>query len=245
MYYRGQKYFNIALVLQDKWLTIFTCPVNTCAFTYAIKNISECFGKNYSSFLDFTRNYERTSGTACQCRFEWHCIGCCQANQGLPNFILLLDFFCSGIQYSVLFTVESIYLLWFIFSRRWCIDKLGLSCKPNIYVSCSTSELRMRLARCETGLSPPVKYFYWQIQGGASFVDHLCYFCLVFVMLVHICVLMPCGHLLEKGWPLGFCLRCLIVKLSLSHWYPGTGVVLDCIYSWSLPSYLLLWENQR
>ena len=22
----------------------------------------ECFGKNYSSFLDFTRNYERTSG---------------------------------------------------------------------------------------------------------------------------------------------------------------------------------------
>ena len=23
---------------------------------------AECFGKNYSSFLDFTRNYERTSG---------------------------------------------------------------------------------------------------------------------------------------------------------------------------------------
>ena len=22
----------------------------------------ECFGKNYSSFLDFTRNYKRTSG---------------------------------------------------------------------------------------------------------------------------------------------------------------------------------------
>ena len=29
------------------------------------------------------------------------------------------------------------------------------------------------------GLSPPVKYFYWLFQDGASFVDHLCYFFLV------------------------------------------------------------------
>ena len=28
-------------------------------------------------------------------------------------------------------------------------------------------------------LSPPVIYFNWPFQGGASFVDHLCYFCLV------------------------------------------------------------------
>ena len=59
----------------------------------------------------------------------------------------------------------------------------GLSCKPNFYVSWSTSEQRVRLERSETGLSPPVKYFHWLFQGGASFVDHLCYFCLVFVML--------------------------------------------------------------
>ena len=35
------------------------------------------------------------------------------------------------------------------------------------------------------------------------------------------------------------------VSLSLSHWYPGSGVVLDCIDSWSLHPYLLLsryWE---
>ena len=31
------------------------------------------------------------------------------------------------------------------------------------------------------------------------------------------------------------------VSLSLSHWYPGSGVVLDCIDSWSLHHYLLLW----
>ena len=30
------------------------------------------------------------------------------------------------------------------------------------------------------------------------------------------------------------------VSLSLSHWYPGSGVVLDCIDSWSLQPYLLL-----
>ena len=35
-------------------------------------------------------------------------------------------------------------------------------------------------ARREIGLSPSVKYFYWPFQGRASFVDHLCYFCLVF-----------------------------------------------------------------
>ena len=57
----------------------------------------------------------------------------------------------------------------------------GLSCKPNIYVSWSTSELRARLGS-ETCLSPPVKYFYWPFQDGTSFVDHLCFFCLVFDM---------------------------------------------------------------
>ena len=61
-------------------------------------------------------------------------------------------------------------------------------------------------------------------------------FCCAFV---HVCLLMSCGHLLGKGWPLGPRLWCLIVTLSLSHWYPGSGVVLDCIDSWSLTSFLL------
>ena len=47
------------------------------------------------------------------------------------------------------------------------------------------------------------------------------------------------GHLLGKGGPLGCRLWCLTVSLSLSHWYPGSGVVLDCIDSWSLHPYLL------
>ena len=61
-------------------------------------------------------------------------------------------------------------------------------------------------------------------------------FCYAFMQ---VSLLMPCGHLLGKGWPLGFRLWCLIVTLSLSHLYLGSGVVLDCIDSWYLPSFLL------
>ena len=39
------------------------------------------------------------------------------------------------------------------------------------------------MARRETGFSPPVKLFNCTLQGGTSFVNHLCYLCLVFVML--------------------------------------------------------------
>ena len=72
------------------------------------------------------------------------------------------------------------------------------------------------------------------------FLDHLCYFCLVFwYAFVRICLLMPFGHLLGKGWPFGSRLLCLIVKLSLSHWYHGFGVMLGYIDSWSLPYFIL------
>ena len=64
--------------------------------------------------------------------------------------------------------------------------------------------------------------------------------CVCFVF-VRVCLFVLCGHLLGKGWPLPSRLWCLIVSLSLSHWYPGSGVVLDCIDSWSLHPYLLIW----
>ena len=63
--------------------------------------------------------------------------------------------------------------------------------------------------------------------------------CYVFV---RVCLYVLCGHLLGKVWPLGSRLSCLhvTVSLSLSDWYPGSCVVLDCIDSWSLQPYLLL-----
>ena len=73
-------------------------------------------------------------------------------------------------------------------------------------------------------------------------MDHSCYFCHVFVMFLCVCLLLPCGNLLGKGLPLGSLLCCPIVSLLLSHWYPGSDVVLNCIDSWSLSS-LLLYNN--
>ena len=70
------------------------------------------------------------------------------------------------------------------------------------------------------------------------------FLCLVTVCyaFVRVCLFVPCGHLLGKGWPLGSRLWCLTVSLSHSHWYLGSGVVLNCIDSWSLHPYLL-WSN--
>ena len=106
---------------------------------------------------------------------------------------------------------------------------------PN--VAWSTSELGWGW-RCETGLSPPVKYFYWPFQGGTSFVDHLCLLCLVFLMLLRLFIAAlwsPAG----KGLTSCYCLWCLLYFCYFSMWYAGSGVVLDCIVSWSLPSFLL------
>ena len=43
---------------------------------------------------------------------------------------------------------------------------------------------------------------------------------------VYMCFVVTCW---ERADPLGSRLWCL--SLSLSHWYPGSGVVLDCIDS--------------
>ena len=52
--------------------------------------------------------------------------------------------------------------------------------------------------------------------------------CYVFV---RVCLHVLCGHLLGKGLPLGSRFVVSAVSLSLSHWYPGSGVVFDCIDS--------------
>ena len=89
--------------------------------------------------------------------------------------------------------------------------------------------------------NPSGKLLNWPFQGGTSFVDLLCFSVLFCYAFVCVCLCVPCSHLLEKGWPLGSRLWCLTLSLSLSHWYPVSGVVLDCIDSWSLHPYLLLW----
>ena len=82
------------------------------------------------------------------------------------------------------------------------------------------------------------KLFYWASKAVLLLwiiyvIYVLCSSCF------RVCALLPCGHLLGKGWPLGSCLWCLIVFLSFPIWYPGSGVLLYCIDSWSLPPFLL------
>ena len=83
-----------------------------------------------------------------------------------------------------------------------------------------------------------MRYFFW-----GSFNDMLFLSCVCFAFM-RVCWLMFWGHLLGKGWPLGSRLCCLMVSLLLSRWYPGSGVVLDCIDSWYLPSFLL-WSGSN
>ena len=96
-----------------------------------------------------------------------------------------------------------------------------------------------------TVFRPSGKLFYWPFKSG-TFFDLLCLF-LSFVCyaFVWVCLFVPCGHLLWKGWHLCSRFWCLTVSLSLSHWYPGSGVVLDSIDSWSLYPYLLCWSVKR
>ena len=62
-------------------------------------------------------------------------------------------------------------------------------------------------------------------------MDLLCFFCLVFAMplcaSVYMCLVVTCWERADL-----LALVCgLTVSSSLSHWYPGSGVVLDCIDS--------------
>ena len=64
------------------------------------------------------------------------------------------------------------------------------------------------------------------------FFSVLCLLCLCACLCacLFICALWaPCWKGLTS-WLYGV-LWCLTVNLSLSHWYPGSGVVLDCIDS--------------
>ena len=79
-----------------------------------------------------------------------------------------------------------------------------------------TSELRVRLVPWNY-FKPFKKYVYWPFQGGASFLDHFCYLCIVFVMLS---CLFIAALWSPDGKGLAFWLSSIlrfIVFLSLSH----------------------------
>ena len=133
--------------------------------------------------------------------------------------VYLSAFLCSGIQFYVhvllspyLCFISFLYLDLYVLGGGWV---RGLSCKPYIYVFWYTSELWVRLAVRETGISPPLKYF----TGCSKAVLLLWIVCVIYVMRLscfRVCSLLPCDHLKGKGWPLGSCFVIFIVILILS-----------------------------
>ena len=63
-------------------------------------------------------------------------------------------------------------------------------------------------------------------------MNHLC-FCSVLCLLCFFARLFKCALWSPAGKGLTSWLSFVVytVRLSLSHWYPGSGVVLDCIDS--------------
>ena len=144
-----------------------------------------------------------------------------------------------------------VVLVWLFLVAMWSPAGKGLtswlSCLlcfvtfPN--VCRSTAEQRARLALWNW-FKPSSKIFYWPFQGGTSFVDlYICLSCVCYA-LVRVSLFVLCGHPLGKGWPLGSRLWCLAVSVSLSHWYPGSSVALDCIDSWTLQPYFTIFYGR-
>ena len=105
-------------------------------------------------------------------------------------------------------------------------------------MSWSTSELRVRLVLWNR-FKPPSKIFYRRFQGDTSFVDLLCFFlsCVCYAF-VRVCLFVPCGHQWERAYLLVLICGVKLLVCHFTVWYPGSGVLLECIDSWSLHPYL-------
>ena len=131
----------------------------------------------------------------------------------------------------LIFALSPFYILIYMFWEMIHGYVRGLSCKPNIYVPWSTSKLRVRLRPWNWFkpfsilLSVPRQYFF--CGSFALFMPCACH---AFAS-VHCCLLIVWW---ERGLPLGSCLWFSIVFCHFPIWYPGSGVVLDCIDSRSL-----------
>ena len=107
---------------------------------------------------------------------------------------------------------------------------------PN--VSWSTSELRMRLATWNW-LKPSSKIFLMTVSRryffSGSFMLFLSCVCHAFAS-VHCCLVVTCW---ERADLLALVCDVYLWFCHFPMWYPWSGVVLDCIDSWSLSSFLL------
>ena len=88
-----------------------------------------------------------------------------------------------------------------------------------------------------SSMSGKSKKSYWQAFSYARDSIHDAFFHLGSVPLES--TLADALDICKLSWLLSSRLWCITVSLLLSYRYAGSGVVLDCIDSWSLPSFLL------
>ena len=111
----------------------------------------------------------------------------------------------------------------------------------------------------ETGLSPPVKNFYWPYQGYTSLVNQLCYFYIVFVMLMRLFIAAlwsPAGKWLTS-WLSFVVLNCVIVTFPFGNlgqmWYLIVSIPELCPLSYfhtvrivlHISAVLVQWPGRR
>ena len=161
--------------------------------------------------------------------------GCCWAHRGLLVGFLLL-------RYSVLFTVESLSLLYLLFislilcSRRWCIDKLCVF---------HANQTSMCLVHVWTKGEVGVPFNWFKPSSKIRFTDRskAVLLCGSFMLFLSCFVMLSCTSVcwfrVVTCWERAD-LLVLVCDFLLWHWCPGSGVVLDCIDSWFLPSFLLM-----
>ena len=131
------------------------------------------------------------------------------------------------------------FISWFICFWR----SRGLSCKPNIYVPWSTSELRARLAPWNQ-FKPSSKYLYWLFQGG-TFLWIICVFvsCVFHAFAsVHCCIVVTCRGRADLLALVGE----VIVFLLLSHviFWVRFGTWLYRFLICPLSYLVQKWENE-
>ena len=118
---------------------------------------------------------------------------------------------------------------------RVCCVFLCFVTFPN--VSWFASELSARLAPWNW-FKPSCKILLLTVPRRYFFCGSLVFFCVLWLSCFRSSL--PCGYLLRRGWLLGSCWWWLLYFCYFPMWYPGSGVVLDCIVSWSLsPSYFI------
>ena len=115
-----------------------------------------------------------------------------------------LDFFCSGIQFYLLLSPYLCFIS-FLFLDLYVLGDDALISWGSFMQTKYLCVLIHIWTKGEVGaplnrFKPSSKIFYWPFQGGTSFVDLLCFFCLLFAMhlytSVYMCLVVTCR---ERG----------------------------------------------